>query len=67
MKLLILSDIKGSIPTFCDFCYSLKNRYLQMLKNIYIKKRFSGLNKFSEKKVGQKVGQLWGKKWGNNN
>ena len=36
-----------------------------MLKNIYIKKRFSGLNKFSEKKVGQKVGQLWGKKWGN--
>jgi len=32
-----------------------------MLKNIYIKKRFSGLNKFSEKKVGQ----LWGKKWGN--
>ncbi|WP_262500713.1 hypothetical protein [Prevotella ihumii] len=42
-----------------------------MMKNIYIKKRFSGLNKFSEKKVGQKmgqkVGQLWGKKWGNNN
>ena len=35
-----------------------------MLKNIYIKKLFSGLNKFSEKKVGQKVGQLWGKKWG---
>ena len=30
-----------------------------------MKKRFSGLNKFSEKKVGQKVGQLWGKKWGN--
>ena len=30
-----------------------------MMKNIYIKKRFSGLNKFSEKKVGQKVGQLF--------
>nr|WP_315089031.1 hypothetical protein [uncultured Prevotella sp.] len=42
-----------------------------MLKNIYIKKRFSGLNKFSEKKsgaksgaksratLGQKVGQLF--------
>ena len=31
-----------------------------MLKNIYIKKRFSGLNKFSEKKVGQKMGQKVG-------
>lgn len=31
-----------------------------MLKNIYIKKRFSGFNKFSEKKVGQKVGQKMG-------
>ena len=30
-----------------------------MLKNIYIKKRFSGLNKFSEKKVEKKVGQLF--------
>ncbi len=34
-----------------------------------MKKYFSALNKFSEKKVGQKVGQkmgqLWGKKWGN--
>ncbi len=34
-----------------------------------MKKCFSVLNEFSEKKVGQKmgqkVGQLWGKKWGN--
>ena len=36
-----------------------------MLNFLYMKKYFSALNKFSEKKVGQKVGQLWGKKWGN--